>query len=202
MGSECLGDLRVDKRKNSVFVKMFEDLIWSDSWSVQYRTFVMIIRSVIHQWLYSPLLGPGLFFSFVIFFTETVGLLGRVISPSQGRYLHKHGINAPRHYALSGIRAHGPSVRAGEDSSCLRPRGHCDRLCNDKGGPYWQLITWRPGCSELPKVIYVAYIPDTWTVTNRISAWHMPNRNLTTRNDVDFCRISQTSRCRNSLNNT
>jgi hypothetical protein len=41
-----------------------------------------------HQWLYSLLLGPGLFFSFVIFFTQTVGLLRRVISPSQGRYLH------------------------------------------------------------------------------------------------------------------
>jgi hypothetical protein len=41
----------------------------------------------VHQWLYSSLLGPGLFFSFVIFFIQTVGLLGRVISPSQGRYL-------------------------------------------------------------------------------------------------------------------
>jgi hypothetical protein len=41
-----------------------------------------------HQWLYSPSLGPGLFFSFVIFFTQTVGLLGRVISPSQGLYLN------------------------------------------------------------------------------------------------------------------
>jgi hypothetical protein len=40
--------------------------------------------SFIHQWFYSPLLGPGLF-SFVIFFTKTVGLLGRVISPSRGR---------------------------------------------------------------------------------------------------------------------
>jgi hypothetical protein len=36
-----------------------------------------LIHSFIHQWLYSPLLGPGLFFSFVIFFTQTVGLLGR-----------------------------------------------------------------------------------------------------------------------------
>jgi hypothetical protein len=43
--------------------------------------------SFIHQWLYSPLLGPGLFFSFVIIFTQTVGLLGWGISPSQGRYL-------------------------------------------------------------------------------------------------------------------
>jgi hypothetical protein len=42
----------------------------------------------IHQWLYGPLLGHGLFFSFVIIFTQTVGLLGRVISLLQSRYLH------------------------------------------------------------------------------------------------------------------
>jgi hypothetical protein len=46
-------------------------------------------HSFIHQWLYSPLLGTGLFFSFVIFFTQTVGLFGRVISTLQGRYLHR-----------------------------------------------------------------------------------------------------------------
>jgi hypothetical protein len=28
------------------------------------------VHSFIHQWLYSPLLGPGLFFSFVIVFTD------------------------------------------------------------------------------------------------------------------------------------
>jgi hypothetical protein len=60
-----------------------------------------------HQWLYSPLLGPGLF-SFVIIFTQTVRLLGRVTSPSQGRYLHtgqiKHRINAHTDiHTLSGI---------------------------------------------------------------------------------------------------
>jgi hypothetical protein len=47
------------------------------------------IHSFIHQWLCSPLLGPGLFLSFVMFFTQTVRLLGWVISPSQGRYLNK-----------------------------------------------------------------------------------------------------------------
>jgi hypothetical protein len=31
-------------------------------------------------------------------------------------------------HALSGIRTHDPSVRANGDCSCLRPRGHCDRL--------------------------------------------------------------------------
>jgi hypothetical protein len=50
---------------------------------------------------------------------HSVGLLGRRISPSQGRYLYKHRINTNIR-ALSGIRTHDPSVRAGEDSSCLR----------------------------------------------------------------------------------
>jgi hypothetical protein len=30
-------------------------------------------------------------------------------------------------HASSGIRTHDPSVRADEDGSCLRLRGHCDR---------------------------------------------------------------------------
>jgi hypothetical protein len=61
----------------------------------------------------------SLFFSFVMFFTQTVGFLRRVISPSQGRYLllgqDKHRINAHTDiHALSGIRAQDPSVGAGE----------------------------------------------------------------------------------------
>jgi hypothetical protein len=70
------------------------------------------LHSFIHQWLYSPLLGSGLFFSFVISFSQPVGLLGRVISPSQGRYLH-----AGQHKHR--IRTHDPSVRGARD--------HCDR---------------------------------------------------------------------------
>jgi hypothetical protein len=90
------------------------------------------IYSFIHHLLYSPLFGPGVFFSFVILFTQTAGLLGRVISPSQGLYphtgQHKHRINAHTDiHALSGIRTHDLSVRASEDSSRLRPRGHRDR---------------------------------------------------------------------------
>jgi hypothetical protein len=40
----------------------------------------------VYLWLYSPLLDLGRFFSFLIFYR--VGLLGRGISLSQGRYLH------------------------------------------------------------------------------------------------------------------
>jgi hypothetical protein len=75
----------------------------------------LFIHSLIHQWHYSVLLGPGLFLSFIIFFTQTVGLLGQVISLSQGRYLytgqHKHRTNTHTdNYALSGIQTHEPSV--------------------------------------------------------------------------------------------
>jgi hypothetical protein len=65
-------------------------------------------------------------------FSQTVGLLRRVISPSQGHYLHagqhKYRINANTDiHALSGIRTHDSSVWASEDSSCLRPRCYRDR---------------------------------------------------------------------------
>jgi hypothetical protein len=67
------------------------------------------IHSLIHQWFYSHLLGPDLFFSFVIFFTQTVGLLGRVINLHTGQ--HKHKINAHTDiHALSGIRTQDQSV--------------------------------------------------------------------------------------------
>jgi hypothetical protein len=39
-------------------------------------------------------------------------------------------------YALNGVRTHDPSVRASEDSSSLRPRGHCYRHLN-----YTQLVS-------------------------------------------------------------
>jgi hypothetical protein len=109
----------------------------------------MCIQSFIHQWLYSPLLGPGLFISFIIFFTQTVGLLRRVMNPLQGRHLHtgqhKHRINAHTDiHALNGIRTHDLSARVSEDNSCLRPRGHRDRplMCIQK------LVV----CSYMPKL--------------------------------------------------
>jgi hypothetical protein len=95
---------------------------------------------------------------FIFFFgcTQSVGLLGRVISPSQGLYLntgqykhrktrthsHTHTPNntnrkthththththTPNIRARSGIRTHDHSVRASEDVSWLRPLGYRDR---------------------------------------------------------------------------
>jgi hypothetical protein len=81
--------------------------------SLQFTT-----SQILFQWLFQL----RTLIQFRNHFSQTVGLFGRVISPSQGRYLntgqHKHRINAytPNIHALSGIRTHDPSVRASEDS--------------------------------------------------------------------------------------
>jgi hypothetical protein len=76
--------------------------------------------------------GPWPLIQFRHFFTD-----GRTPWRSDqpvARPLPKHRTNAHTHtqniHALSGIRTHDPSVRAREDSSCLRPRGYCDRPMN------------------------------------------------------------------------
>jgi hypothetical protein len=62
-----------------------------------------------------PFVGPWPHIQILDLFTHLLGLLGRGISQSQGRYLHtgqhKHRINAHTHiHASSGIRTHNPSV--------------------------------------------------------------------------------------------
>jgi hypothetical protein len=82
----------------------------------------------------TALVGLGHFFSILIS-TQLVGLLGWVISPSQGRYLHtgqhKHSINANRHPCLEWDSNPRSSVRASKDNSWLRLCGHCDRPAVD-----------------------------------------------------------------------
>jgi hypothetical protein len=73
----------------------------------------------------------------VLILRETVWLLGRGISPTQGRYLHtgqhKHRIITYTHQTSMpcvGFDPHDPSFWASEDSSCLRSLDNCDRqLC-------------------------------------------------------------------------
>jgi hypothetical protein len=70
-----------------------------EDYSVQYLNrwydFMNCSHPFIHHWVYSPLLGPGRFFSFII--PYTVGLLGQGISLSQGHYVytehHEHRTN-------------------------------------------------------------------------------------------------------------
>jgi hypothetical protein len=74
---------------------------------------------ICYEWKVSPFSRP---------YPQSVGLLGRGISPSQGLYLQTELThNSTDIHALSGIRTHDPNVPANEDVSCLRPRGHCNR---------------------------------------------------------------------------
>jgi hypothetical protein len=63
---------------------------------------------------------------------QSVELLGRVISSSQGLYLYTNTAKRIHKtlniHAQSGIRTYGPGVRANEESSCLRPLGYHDRV--------------------------------------------------------------------------
>jgi hypothetical protein len=69
------------------------------------------------QWLYSPSLGPGLIFQFLNIFTQTVELLVRVISPSQGLYLytgqHKHR-KTHKHINIHASVGFEPTIPASE----------------------------------------------------------------------------------------
>jgi hypothetical protein len=85
------------------------------------------------HWLYSPL-GPWpLIFSFMIIL-QTVGLLGRVISSSQGRYLntgqHKHRINT---YQTS-IPCVGsePTIATSERAKTVHALDHSANVTGDK----------------------------------------------------------------------
>jgi hypothetical protein len=76
-----------------------------------------ILSAFLFHWLYSPR-GPWpLLFNFMIIL-QTVGLLGRVISPSQGLYLkigqHKHRINTYTHRTSMPFVGFEPTIPASE----------------------------------------------------------------------------------------
>jgi hypothetical protein len=86
----------------------------------------------IYLWLYSPLLGLGRFFSFLIY-THAVGRTPWTWDQPVARPLPTHRTTQTQNkhtdiHVLSGIRTHDPIVRASENCSCLRPRGHCNRV--------------------------------------------------------------------------
>jgi hypothetical protein len=81
-----------------------------------------------------PFMDLGCLFTFLIY-TQSVGPLGRGISPSQSRYLHRTAQTQNKRTQTS-MRRVGfePTIpvfeRAKAVVSCLRLRGHCDsHLC-------------------------------------------------------------------------
>jgi hypothetical protein len=93
-----------------------------ESSAIQPVTWLISMYLSIYLSIYlQPFVGPWPPYSF----KQTVGLLGRGISPSQGRYLQirENKENNRTHtyiHASCGIRTHDRSVRASEESSCLR----------------------------------------------------------------------------------
>jgi hypothetical protein len=103
--------------------------------SVFFSSLLFLLLPVVH---YLSIYGSTtlcwtstIFFSFFIFYA-----VGRspwtgdqpFTSPSP---THRTAQTQNKHTQINtsnGIRTHDPSIRAGGNSSCLRPRGHCDRL--------------------------------------------------------------------------
>jgi hypothetical protein len=127
--------------KMSALLLLFRSLLW---WYFLYlchcwfSDFLKQLVLSIYLSIYLSICGStalvdlGLFFSSLIY-TQSVGLLGRGISPSQGQSLPTHRTTQTQNkhtdiHASSGTRTHDPSVRVGEGGWCPRPRGHCDRI--------------------------------------------------------------------------
>jgi hypothetical protein len=97
-------------------------------WSRQFKLFE---GSSIPNYL-SMALQPLWTLPAFLIYTQSVGILGRgSVRRKAATYTQSNTNTEERHtdtHALSGIRTHDPSVRAAEDGSCHRPRGHCVRI--------------------------------------------------------------------------
>jgi hypothetical protein len=111
-------------------------------------------------------------------FGQLVGLLGRGISPTQGLYLHRttqHRKTRTHIHSSIRIRTRDPSVRAAEDSTCLRPLGHWDWLGRMYEGYCGEINKSRPLWTQR-FVIKLDWI-NSWQVLKQ-SSWAATKPNL------------------------
>jgi hypothetical protein len=122
--SQCTSSIKTDDSKN-VHPK-------SDLPAAVYRSiYVHSLLISIYIRVYGPLSDLGRFFGFLILYI--VGRTPWTGDQSVTRPLPIHRTTQTHNkciviHASSGIRIHDSRVRASEDSSCLRPCCHCDRL--------------------------------------------------------------------------
>jgi hypothetical protein len=133
------------------------------------------------------LLDLGHFLSFLILYT--VGRTPWTGDQPVARPVPTHRTPQTRNkrtdiHALSGIRTHEPSVRATEDSSCLRPRGHCDRQLNItklRRVRYYAISRWIQVTSPYPDCIrhililssYIFLGPTPGFLNRNLYTWFM-----------------------------
>jgi hypothetical protein len=98
----------------------------------QWRLYNFLSSMLLLSMALLPLVGPWPLFQFLNLYT-----VGRTAwtgdQSAVARPLPTHTDN----HASSGIRTRDPRVRASEDSSCLRPLGHCDQH------PYYIALLFR-----------------------------------------------------------
>jgi hypothetical protein len=108
---------------HNITVSMWEKKVMPKEWNTDliYPIFKKGDNFFFH-WLYSSLWPWPLYFSFMIIL-QTVGLLGRVISSSQGLYLntgqHKHRINICTHQTSMLCVGFEPMVPASEGAKTV-----------------------------------------------------------------------------------
>jgi hypothetical protein len=92
----------------------------------------LIMSNIFFKLLFQPIQGRGLLFNSVIIFSQTVGLLGRVISSSKGRYLntgqHKHIINAYTHQPSMPWVGIEPTIPASERAKTVHVVDRADTV--------------------------------------------------------------------------
>jgi hypothetical protein len=143
--------------------------------------------------------GPRSLIQFRNHFSQTVGLLGRVISPSQGRYLntgrHKHRINSYTHQTSLPWVGFEPTIPASERAKTVHAlgRGHTKETGNRNATaisencyqPELKICYWM----ELRKLrkrlriclIYMRYTARIYSNAHRISARQRLGKHLFSR---------------------
>jgi hypothetical protein len=87
-----------------------------------YLPIYLYIYLSIYLWLYSPSVGLCLFFRFLILYTVDMAPWMRGQPVARSLLTHRTTLKQNKRtdiYALSGFRAHDPSVRESENSSCV-----------------------------------------------------------------------------------
>jgi hypothetical protein len=118
---------KIPQKWNNIILTRIK--VWTRSFSLNITNKSPLVKSSSFSLFLVPFSGVGFFLFYFLLMDllrHLVGLLGQGISPAP-RPLSTHRETQTHIHAPSKIRTCDPNVRAAEDSTCLRPRGHWDR---------------------------------------------------------------------------